>query len=131
MEGKQRDEAAFALQAVEGQTDKVLEFDFDGDRLLLKLLDGRPYVALKPICDFLKVDWSSQYQRIQDDDVLDAEQRTMNFTKPGEKQERPMTALPIEFLHGWIFGISAKRLRKAEPCLITTWGTYCCTRSLR
>jgi len=124
MDSEQQDDRALVPQTSEDQTEEVLEFDFDGDTLLIKMVDGRAYVALKPICDFLKVDWSSQYKRIQDDDVLDVEQRTINFTRPGERQERPMTALPIEFLHGWVFGISAKRLRKPDPAQVAKIQKY-------
>jgi len=115
MESEQRDEKALIPQTSYISVEEVQVFEFDGDTLLITLFEGRPYVAIKPISDSLQIDWSSQYQRIQDDDVLDAEQRLLNFARPDDIQERPMVALPLEFLHGWIFGISTKRLRRPTP----------------
>jgi len=93
---------------------EVKQIDFYGDELLIALVDGIPYVAVRPIVSFLKIDWSSQYRRIQDDEILDEEQRMVRMADKNKKQ-RDMLSLPLELLPGWIFGITTKRLKNPAP----------------
>jgi ferritin-like metal-binding protein YciE len=75
-------------------------------------------VPVRPICDYLGVDWSAQYRRINRDAVLaESVQGVAVTTTPsadgrgGGLQE--MMCLPLKFLPGWLFGINADRV-KAE-----------------
>lgn len=75
-------------------------------------------VPIRPICDYLGVDWSAQYRRINRDAVLaESVQGVAVTTTPsadgrgGGLQE--MMCLPLKFLPGWLFGINADRV-KAE-----------------
>ena len=95
------------------ESQEIREVNFYGDMLLIGLVDGAPYVALRPIVDFIGVDWASQYQRLQRDDVLDEERRlVVMISTDGRKRE--MVSLPLEFLPGWLFGIVGSRLKDAE-----------------
>jgi len=87
--------------------------DFYGDMLLVALVDDVAYVALRPIVDFLGVDWAPQYQRLQRDEVLDEERRLVVMTGADGKQ-REMVSLPLEFLPGWLFGMSGTRFKDAK-----------------
>lgn len=89
------------------------ELDFYGDTLLIGIVEGVAYVALRPIVDFLKIDWTAQYQRVQRDDVLNEEKRLVVMIGADNRQ-RKMVALPIEFLHGWLFGITSSRIKDPE-----------------
>ncbi len=86
------------------------EIDFYGDRLLTVLVGDTPYVAIRPITDFLGIDWSSQRQRIQRDEVLVEKARLVAVIGADQKR-REMFCLPIEFLPGWLFGIDTSRVR--------------------
>ena len=92
---------------------EVREVNFYGDTLLVALVDDAPYVALRPIVDFIGIDWASQYQRLQRDDVLDEERRLVNMVGADGRQ-REMVSLPLEFLPGWLFGIVGSRFKDAE-----------------
>lgn len=89
-------------------TDKVLA---------LRLADGGVYVPIKPICDVLGVDWSSQRKRIGRDPVLSSMVMSVVITTtdidPASKRPRTseMLALPLDILNGWLFGISADRVK--------------------
>lgn len=81
-------------------------------------VDGRPvvYVPLRPLCDYLGVDWSSQRQRINRDPVLsDVVQGVVVTTTPspsgrgGGPQEA--VCIPLDYLNGWMFGINASRVK--------------------
>jgi len=103
-------------QEVEAQ--EIREVNFEGDLLLIAMVDGIPYVAIRPICDALVIDWTSQYRRIQDDEVLDEEKRLVIFKPTNDDQQRKMVALPLELMHGWLFGITVKRLKKPTPEIV-------------
>lgn len=85
------------------------EVDFYGDRLHVALMDNVPYVAVKPITDFLGLLWGSQYNRIQRDPVLAEEARLITMTGADGKQYK-MYCLPIELMHGWLFGITTSKV---------------------
>jgi hypothetical protein len=104
-------------QEYEVVAQELREFDFDGDLLHVAIVDGIPYVAIRPICEFLQIDWSSQYRRLQEDEVLDVEKRLIVF-QPQDDQRREMVALPLEYMHGWLFSITVSRLKKPTPEMI-------------
>ncbi len=97
-------------------TDKALipieqrDVAFYGDLVTAVLAeDGTVYIPIRPLCDYLGVDWSSQRQRIQRDAVLsEVLQGVVITTTPsasgrgGGPQE--MTCLPLDYLSGWLFG---------------------------
>lgn len=90
--------------------------DFYNDTVVAVLLpvENQPhpqiYVPVRPICEHLGLNWPSQYQRIKRDPVLSTEAKgVVVTTTPGGQQEA--ICLPIEFLHGWLFGISAARIK--------------------
>ena len=72
--------------------------------------NGRVYVPIKPICDTLGIDWASQYQRINRDEVLIAEKLTIVVTTMDGRQ-RPAVCLPLDFVSGFLFTVSAQRVK--------------------
>lgn len=77
------------------------------------------YVPIRPICDYLGVDWSGQRQRINRDPVLSDVMRSMSVgvttTDMDPTSRRPrsseMLCLPLDFINGWLFGISVNRVK--------------------
>jgi hypothetical protein len=86
------------------------EVDFYGDLLTVAIVGGTPYVAIKPITDFIGIDWDSQRQRMQRDAVLAEESRLIESTGADGKQYK-MICLPVEYLPGFLFGINASRVK--------------------
>lgn len=87
--------------------------DFYGDEIRVYVLDGEPYIPLRPICDFLGVSWSGQTERLKRDAVLSEAVRYVRVTRTNTKGGRPeLLCLPLEYLNGWLFGISASRVRE-------------------
>jgi hypothetical protein len=86
------------------------EIDFYGDLLTVGIAEETAYVALRPITDFLGLAWAPQYQRLQRDEILAEETRLVVMAGADGKQ-REMFCLPIMFLPGWLFGISASRVK--------------------
>ncbi len=88
------------------------------------------YVPLKPLCDYLGVNWDGQRQRLRRDPVLtEMVQGTVVITAPspdgrgGGPQE--MLSLPLDYLNGWLFGINANRVKKEIRERLITYQREC------
>jgi hypothetical protein len=73
------------------------------------------YVPLRPICDYLGLDWSAQYRRINRDEVLADAAISVAITATDIRargtKTSAMLCLPLKFLNGWLFGVSAGRVK--------------------
>jgi len=85
---------------------------FQGDSIpAVKVEGGQVYVPIRPICDFLGLQFSAQSKRLRRDDILsDVMEHIEIQTQSGTQS---MVCLPVEFLNGWLFGIQSARV-KAE-----------------
>ncbi len=101
------------------------EIDFYGDDILAVIVEGGSiYVPIRPICDFLGVDWSAQRQRIMRDPVLaeEVEIVVVTTTKRGNPN---VLALPLDMVHGWLFGINANRVKPEIKELLLRYQREC------
>ena len=94
--------------------ERAIEFYEDNLTAVAVEVEGRRrvYVPLRPICDYLGLSWPGQFERIQRDPVLSEVVASVRVTRT-EAGERDMLTLPIEYLNGFLFGISVSRV-KAE-----------------
>jgi hypothetical protein len=97
---------------------------FYGDVLLIALVGDVPYVAIRPIADFIGLDWSSQRQRILRDDILNEESKLVVMTGADGKQ-REMFSLPLELLPGWLFGVTPSKARPEYREKLTQYRRDC------
>lgn len=116
------------------------EIDFYEDRIVALLIpaDGGEtptiHVPIRPICEQLGLAWSGQFERIQRDPVLSEAAHSIRVTRtPQEGGEQALTCLPIEYLNGWLFGISANRvkphlrdkiIRYQRECYQVLWSAF-------
>ena len=83
---------------------------FQGDTLpAAKAENDTIYVPIRPLCDFLGLNFASQSKRIQRDEILSEVRGVVMMTTPSGDQ--PMVCLPIEYLNGWLFGIQSSRVK--------------------
>jgi hypothetical protein len=97
------------------------QVDFYGDELTAALVrvgeESIVYVPIRPICDYLGLNWSAQYRRIQRDLVLSKAVMSVAVTatdiEAGSRRPRisNMLCLPLDYLNGWLFGVNAQRVR--------------------
>lgn len=98
--------------------------DFYGDRLPAgQLADGTVLVPLRPICEALGLDWSSQAKRLNRDEVLHAARTVVIMTTV--QGDREMLALPLDLLPGWLFGVTAARVKPELAARITLYRREC------
>lgn len=90
------------------------QVDFYGDDITAALVEltGQEaiYVPLRPLCDYLGLDWSAQLQRLKRDAVLAELQCVVIITTPSRGPQE-MVCLPLEYLNGWLFGINSTRVK--------------------
>ncbi len=84
---------------------------FYGDDLVVVKQGEMDYTPVKPVCDILGIDWESQRERIQKDDVLAEAAQTITLYLPGDARPYPRLCLPLDYLHGWLFGVNGNLIR--------------------
>lgn len=109
--------------------------EFHGDRIVAVLAEtnaGRVvYVPVRPLCDVLGVSWPAQFRRINRDPVLSevAMSVTVTATHIGRPTRARVTqdllALPVDFLNGWLFGISPDRVRPDVRDIVIRYQREC------
>ncbi len=112
------------------RVEKVI--DFYDDPITVGLVDEVIYVPLRPLTEYLGLDWSAQRQRVQRDEVLARQVRQVIMTGADGKH-RELSCLPLDFLPGWLFGITTRRLRPPlqekltryrEECFRVLWNAF-------
>src|SRR5215475_8175533 len=95
---------------------EVRTVEFYGDEITGALVragdEAQVYVPIRPICDYLGLAWSGQFERIKRDEVLADAIRSVRVTRT-ERGEREVVCLPLDMLPGFLFGVNAARV-KAE-----------------
>jgi hypothetical protein len=94
-----------------------IAIDFYGDEIYAVALDRegerQVYVPIKPISDALGLTWGSQYNRIQRDEVLSEVVELIFIMKINPQGGRPeQICLPLEYLHGWLFGVTTGKVKE-------------------
>jgi P22_AR N-terminal domain/ORF6C domain len=99
---------------------QVSQVDFYGDGLTAALVEiggeRQVLVPLRQFCQYLGVDWASQYQRTKRDEILAREMMSVVITTTlipvrGQRQSYPALCLPLDLLPGWLFNISPSRVK--------------------
>ena len=68
-------------------------------------------VAIKPVCDGLGVDYSSQYQKLKEHPTFNST-ISLITTVAADGKEREMLCIPIEFFPGWLFSINPANVKE-------------------
>lgn len=78
--------------------------EFEGKRITILLNGGEWWVAIKPICEALNLNYKHQHEMILKDEILGQLSRQHGMVG-ADKKLRNMTCLPEEFIYGWLFSI--------------------------
>ena len=79
--------------------------------------NNKPYVAIKPICENIGLDWEAQRQRIKRNEILNSTAFMIKVVaKDGKNRE--VLCLPLGYLNGWLAGIELSRVNpEIKPIL--------------
>lgn len=78
--------------------------EFHGRNIFLAAHDGQYWIAIKPVCEALSVNYDRQYKNLKEDKILGqlyAEQHMV----AGDGKLRKMVCLPEKYVYGWLFSI--------------------------
>lgn len=81
--------------------------EFNGKVIYFVAADGQYWIAMKPICEALGVNYNRQFQNLKEDKILSqlfAEQQMV----AADGKLRKMVCLPEFFIYGWIFSIQSQ-----------------------
>ncbi len=99
---------------------------YDDEILALRLPNGEIHIPLRPICDAIGLNWAGQRQRIQRDPVLSQIASIIQVSREGTRGGNPnMLCLPLDYINGWLFGISADRVRPELRDRVIRYQTDC------
>lgn len=84
----------------------------NGKNLSILSKDGQWWVAIRPICEALEIDFQAQHKSILNDPILSqlSSEQTM---VAADNKVRKMTSLPERYIYGWLFSV-----RSDSPKLI-------------
>lgn len=91
---------------------------FNGTNIYFLKKDGQYYVAIKPICEALGVDYTAQKKRLSSHPIF-SKHRSVQTLVDSVESLRKMVSLPEKFIYGWLFTIrsnSPDLLNYQEEC---------------
>ena len=105
------------------------QVNFYGDEITAVLVEvngkRQVYVPVRAICEYLGLTWSSQFMRLKRDEVLAEALTSVLIMRTEVGQRYEVTCLQLEFLPGWLFGISTSRVRPDLQAKITRYRREC------
>ena len=102
----------------------LVPVQFNGATLVTTLIDGVPYVALRPICESIGVDWKAQHSRIKRHPVLNSVV-VITTTTGADGKQYEMVMLPLNKLNGWLFGVTVSRIKPELRGCLTVYQAEC------
>ena len=88
---------------------EIIKFRQD-NLITIKNTKGQVFIPLKQLCYYLNIDWEPQRKRINRDPVLKSTTSLMEVVALDGKR-RKLVVLPLEYLNGFLFGISDSRIK--------------------
>ena len=102
----------------------IQTINFNNQQLLTVEKDGIKYVAVKPICENLGLDWDSQRKRIDRNEILNSTKVIMTVVAEDGKN-REMVCLPIDYINGFLFGIDTSRVSEEVRPVVLYYQKEC------
>jgi hypothetical protein len=88
-------------------TTKSKQFlNFNGQNINVLSKDGTTWVAIKPICEALKVNYDRQFKNLKNHPLLNQLYANQHTVAKDDKL-REMVCLPEKFIYGWLFSINS------------------------
>lgn len=78
--------------------------EFNGKTIYFLSKDGNYWVAIKPICEALNLEYTRQFKNVKEDKILGAALAKQPM-QVGSDQVRNYACLPEFYLYGWLFSI--------------------------
>jgi hypothetical protein len=87
---------------------QIREFlKFNGRSIYMLAVDGTWWIAIKPICEALGVDFKAKHKILKKDEILN-QLSSIQTIVGADGKPHPMSCLPERYIYGWIFGLESK-----------------------
>lgn len=91
------------------QKNKSTKFiEFNGTRISVLTKDGQWWVAVKPICSAIGIDFQAQHKRITADRIL-SRVSSNQTTHDATNRLQEMFCLPEKYIYGWLFSVQSDK----------------------
>ena len=85
---------------------QIVKFlEFKGKNIVYLSVDGTYWIAVKPVCEALNIEYTRQYKNLKKDPILISALAKQPMQIPGDDQLREYICLPEKYIYGWIFSI--------------------------
>ena len=81
--------------------------EFNGKTIFFVDVNGTNWIAIKPICDVLNVNYNRQFQNLKEDGILSRLFANQQIVA-ADNRIREMVCLPERYIYGWIFSLNSK-----------------------
>nr|DAK77161.1 MAG TPA: hypothetical protein [Caudoviricetes sp.] len=102
---------------------EVQNISFHGQTVPVFSHNNQHYVAMKPICENIGLEWNAQFRRIKRNEILNSVVAMM--ATPSNGGEQQMICLPLDYLNGWLFGVDARRVKPEIRSRLLTYQREC------
>jgi len=92
---------------MEANNQVTSSLNFNGQLIAVAKADGQNWIAIKPVCEALGVDYEGQRERIHRNPIL-SELPRKHRVVAGDNSKREMLCLPERYVYGWLFSIQSK-----------------------
>ena len=86
--------------------------------------NGEKRIPVKPICDALGIDFSSQLQKLKSDPILSSTM-VLNTTVGADEKQREMVTIPFKFVFGWLFRIDSRNVKPEAAEAVLRYQVEC------
>lgn len=87
--------------------------EFNGKTLVFLAVNGEYWIALKPICEVLNIDFSRQLRTLKEDSFF-GQLWSIQTIVAADGKNRQMACLPEEWIYGWIIQLESKSAELGE-----------------
>ena len=89
--------------------EKLIQFLKINDRVISFVRqDETIFIAIKPICEALKVEYTHAFKSIKEDSILSSKIAKISMMNHGDFQPRKFICLPERYIYGWLFRLRSK-----------------------
>lgn len=89
------------------------------------IIDGNErYVPIKPICDAIGVNYTTQLEKIDEDEIL-SQLTPLRGTVAKDNKNRKMRCISLKYVFGWLFTISPKNVPPETKQVILKYRQEC------
>ena len=103
---------------------KISIIKINGTEIFAESTEDGIFVPIKPICTAIGVDFKSQYEKLQNDEILSSTM-VLSTTVGADGKEREMVSLPLMYIYGWLFTINPKNVAPEAKESVTKYRMEC------